>query len=185
MDNNNQSPQNEESEEMTIPPVKNFDPKLFAAVVVLILVIVGIVITMLGKTQNTEPIVDTVSPATPEVVVPAIETGPEKVSAGEALPEGFPKDTLGEPTSELDQSYTIKYPEGEQSTVVFTTNQELKKEYDLYLAQLKKEAWIIVSTKETAKISSIYAMKDNREINITLMKLDEVNIEVSISTFNK
>lgn len=186
--NNNQSLQNEESEKMTIPPVKNFDPKLFAAVVVLILVVVGIVITMLGKTQTAEPVTVVPPLVTPEVVEPEkVELGYEKIDYGTSIPENFERKLLPENYGEVVDSYALVYPEGEQLLLILSSDKTAQENFQTYELLTEKNVWYIKNKTETENLYSIYAVRPNKQMNITISKEegDDSRAMVTISTFNK
>jgi hypothetical protein len=186
--NNNQIPQNEEMEEMTVPTVKNLDPKLFVAVVLIILVIVGIVITMLGKTQNVEQSPEVLPPVTPDATAPAIDYGPEKVSAGEALPEGFPKELILGENTKVTEGYSLDYGDLIQRTAIYNMDSTTEDIYEQYIQLLKKAGWVLMNTYKSKKISSFYAMKKNEELSITIDEREDgesLASQISISLIYK
>ena len=186
--NNNQPLQNEESEEMTIPLVKNFDPKLFVAVVVLILLIVWVMVFLRGKMQTAEPTSGIISPATPEMVDPKVEElGYEKIDYGTSTPEKFEIKLLPENFGEVRESYALNYPEGEQLTLVLSSDKTAQENFQIYELLLEKNVWYIKNKTESDNLYLIYAVRPNKQINITISpeEGDDSRSVLTISTFNK
>ena len=124
--NNNEASMGEEVDKMTVPTTKNVDPKLLVAVVVLVLVAVGVVLTMQTKMGDQTPTPvepEVVVPTTSDVVSPATSTGSEKVSVGQALPEGFPKELILEEGATISEGYTVDYAGVKQLTATFKSTQ--------------------------------------------------------------
>jgi hypothetical protein len=159
--NNDQNHQEEETLEMTVPPVKNLDPKLFVAVVILILTAVSIVITMLSRSKNAEP-----SPST--------DTVSEKVSVEEgldALPPDLPKDIPLEEEAIFTQNSANDIGEGKMHSIIsFNSNESVSKNYIMYKQYLTDTGWNIsnASEGEGDMGSSLYAYKLDQEMNVTI-----------------
>ncbi len=180
IDNNQDTSNKDAGEKMTMPLVKNVDSKLFVTVVVLVIFMVSIVITMLGKMQTSEQPDDVVVSVVPELVTSVIETGPEKISAGEALPEGFPEELLLETNAKITNGYSINYGDLTQLTASFDSTKTLTENYETYEKFLNDKLWIILNKNQTKSLSAIYAMRRGEEINLVIEKTDDTS-RVSIS----
>ena len=113
--------------------------------------------------------VSTIEPSPVVVATGETTVTPEKkTDFGTAVPDDFPTNIPLEAGVMLDQSYRLDYPDQKQLTAVFVSKETMKKNYDMYSDFLKKEKWSIRNAYESEGISSLYAMKENSEINITL-----------------
>ena len=186
--NNYEAGVSEERDEIAIPTTKNIDPKLLMAVVVLVLVAVGVVFTMQSKMgdQTSTPIEsEDAIPASPDVIPPATPTGPEKVSVGQALPEGFPKELILEEGVTISEGYSIDYAGVKQLTATFKSTQSASEIYRLYTEGLPKMRWVTMNKYESETLYSIYAMNKEDTLNLTINSEVEGASTVVISLLSK
>lgn len=85
----------------------------------------------------------------------------------------------------ITQSYDLDYDSEKQTTLVFLSTKTSKDNYDFYHAFLKKQGWNIVTTYNGRNIVSMYATKENNDINVTINKNTPNKSWVSISILKK
>ena len=88
----------------------------------------------------------------------------------------------------FEQSYGLQYESAKQLTVVFATTKTRKENFELYKNFLSNNKWTVKNNIESKSISSMYAVKENNDINITISDLvnDKTNkSQVSISVLRR
>jgi len=126
-----------------------------------------------------------IEPASVPVVTEVVVDEPRKTDFGTTLPTDFPTTIPLEAGVLMNQSYSRDYPEQKQLTAVFTSKDEMKKNYDLYADFLKQDRWVMMNTYEGEGVSSLYAAKEKDEINVTVSAGAAGGSEVSISVLKK
>lgn len=122
---------------------------------------------------------------------PAAQTKPpepEKTDFGASVPTDFPTDIPLEEGAEVQQSYGLNYVGQKQLTIVFLSSKTIKENYSLYADFLKKQNWNILNTYESAELSSLYGVKENNTINVTISDNTSnasIKSQVSISVLKK
>lgn len=107
-------------------------------------------------------------------------TNPVKTDFGNKKPTDFPTNIPIEQNATTTQSYNLDYGTQKQLSIVFSTKKTIKQNYTLYADFLKKDGWNVINKYENANVSSLYATKENNDINITISKG-----QVSISVLKK
>lgn len=99
---------------------------------------------------------------------------PKKTEFGGVAPTGFPSDIPIEKEARITQSYSLEYPGQHQMTMAFNSTQTMKENYDLYADYLKNAGWNISVAKEdeVARVDSLFAMKDTRELRVIVLGED-------------
>ena len=149
---------------------------LFAIVVAL-----GVIGFVYFRSSYQAP-VSTTEPAS--VTTRAAVDEPTKADFGTKAPEDFPTNIPLEAGVTMNQSYSLDYPGQKQLTAVFVSRETVKKNYDLYREFFKKEGWMISSQYESETLSSLYALKKNNEMNVTVSS-SEAGTQVSVSVLKK
>lgn len=93
---------------------------------------------------------------------------PKKTDFGTTTPRDFISNIPLEKGAQFNQSYSLAYPNETQLTVVFLSQKMMNQNYVLYNDFLKKNSWKIANTYEGKTVSSLYALKDQNQINITV-----------------
>ncbi len=169
-------------------PMEN--KKTIAAGLALFVVVSFAGILYLFKTTVLNPRVTPISDVatvTPPPVIPDVAELP-KVALGETLKTDLPTNLPLIQEATLDQSYRLDYPDQKQSTGVFLSEKTVKENYALYEAFLNKEGWTIINNYESDTLSSLYALKENDALNITISRLEgdtPKQSEVSVSILKK
>lgn len=112
----------------------------------------------------------------------------QKVEFGEIIPVDFPSGIPIETDVLPSQSYALNYSNQKQLTVVFDSTKTISQNYALYKNFLKQDGWIIKNSYEDAKISFLYGIKGDSDINITIntkTSLPAASSQVSISLLKK
>jgi flagellar basal body-associated protein FliL len=183
-ENNNNSEETLSSElvgENPVTPAKQLDAKLIIAIAVIVLVVVGIIFALLGKSNSPE--------ASPVDTVPIVSAEPEREDFGTNPPQEVAS-TVEVPAGVVaTQSYSLKYTDQTQNTYVFDSPFSIQANFDKYEAELKDQSWTIVNQYKSEVVSSLYGTKDTKEINITISASEKVSpdsvSQVSISVVNK
>jgi hypothetical protein len=97
--------------------------------------------------------------------------------APEAIPAGF----IVETGAVLNQSYVLTYSDSEQSTAVFSATLTLPEAYTAYQSLLNRDGWTITSKLESTGLASLYALKDERIINVTIIPRLPEGSEISVT----
>ncbi len=126
-----------------------------------------------------------VSMVEPVVVVEGIVDEPPRTDFGTKTPDDFPTNIPLESGIMMNQSYSLDYPGQKQLTAVFASKETVKKNYDLYRDFFQKEGWIVSNKYESGKLASLYALKDQNEMNVTVGASEANGSEVSISVLKK
>jgi hypothetical protein len=168
-----QSVPNQPAQEARVYPAN--EHKLLIAVIGLLGVALFVAITLNMKMGNE-------SVPVPDLVLPAEEMVDSETVR---VPANFPAEVAIEDGAVLEQGYTLASAEHEQNTVVFVSQKTVKENYEAYKAQLEKDFWIIVNGNESETISSLYALRRNDEINVTIVPGERSGSEVSISVVTK
>ncbi len=113
------------------------------------------------------------------------ETQEGRTDFGAVAPADFPTAIPLETGIMMSQSYSMDYPDQKQLTAVFTSKDEMKKNYDKYADVLKQDQWTISNTYEGERVSSLYATKEKNEINVTVSAGAVGGSEVSVSVLKK
>ena len=164
--------------------VPKHDAKILALVVVLVLLALYVAITINenkgGSVFNPVAISEPI-----QTEATASADGSIRTDLGSAIPQplsGFMSSTTPQ---EVSESYTLTYPEGEQSTVTYNEDIAPQVIYAHYLSQLKNVSWILLNTTESDTISSIYGRKNNVDLNILITpgEENEGGSHVTVSMF--
>lgn len=118
----------------------------------------------------------------------SIAPKPPKTEFGTELPSGFLAAIPLEAKLALTQSYGLDYGIEKQLTAVFDSSKTVLQNYGTYLKFLNNDGWTVQNTHEEEHISSLYGIKGNSDINITISDLyatSTVKSQVSISILNK
>ncbi|MCK9345020.1 MAG: hypothetical protein M0P64_02755 [Candidatus Pacebacteria bacterium] len=113
-----------------------------------------------------------------------ISAQPVKTDFGISVPADFPADIPTEKGAKVEQSYSLNYANQKQLTIVFLSAKTVKENYNLYADFLKKQNWSVANTYEGIPVSSLYATKENNDINITIsenISTPMIKSQVSIS----
>lgn len=102
---------------------------------------------------------------------------PLRTEFGADLPTNFPTSIPIEEGALNEQSYSLAYPGQKQLTIVFPSTKTVNENYLLYIDFLTTDMWTVVSSYENDSIATLYAMKDNNDINITITA-EQVSISV-------
>ncbi len=123
----------------------------------------------------------------PLAVTPVSIPEPVKTDFGTKAPPDFPTNIPLEKEATINQSYALGYTGQKQLTIVFSSAKTIKQNYDLYAAFLKKDAWRVTNNYESATVSSLYGIKGNNEINITISNgtATTTKSQVNISVLKK
>lgn len=113
---------------------------------------------------------------------------PTKTEFATTTPEGFVSDVPLEEGIFFEQSYSFEYPEQKQLSVVFYSSKSAKENFDLYVNYIQENNWMTLNTYESEKLFSLYAVRENNNLNVTIS--DEstemfMRSEVSISVLVK
>lgn len=121
-----------------------------------------------------------------KIVTDTTTQEPVKTDFGTSAPADFPTDIPIEKGAKVEQSYGLNYAGQKQLTIVFLSNKTVKENYILYSNFLEKQNWIISNKYESAKISSLYGVKENNDINVTISEsvatdaTSKSNVSISI-----
>lgn len=123
-------------------------------------------------------------------VSPAVisNDNPKKTNFGEIPSPDFPTNIPLEEGVKINQSYSLDYIGQKQLTIVFMSMKTIKENYNLYADFLKKDNWNISNKYESKDLASLYAVKGQNEINVTISSNDSNTITksmVSISVLKK
>ncbi|MCR4286179.1 MAG: hypothetical protein NUW00_04765 [Candidatus Kaiserbacteria bacterium] len=112
---------------------------------------------------------------------------PMRTDFGASVPDGFVADIPVEGGVMFEQSYSLEYPEQKQLSVVFPSALNVKENYILYEDFLKDQGWNVLNRYESDMVSSLYATKENEEVNVTIGELGAgmAKSQVSISILKK
>ena len=160
----------------------NFNRNIFIVVVIVSFVVI---IFFIYKAKEVSPLSDRVEQST---ATSTLSTEPQRTEFGTNMPTDFPADVPVEKEAKVEQSYNLKYVGQSQSTIVFFSTKTVKENYSLYGDQLKSQKWNIVNKYESTSISSLYATRENEEINITIsgnISAPTIKSQVSISFLKK
>lgn len=102
------------------------------------------------------------------------------------LPQGVPVEGI-EP---LEQAYTLDYGagSGNQSTITFDSPKTVFENYDLYAAFFMNNKWIVVNSYKTPETSTLYGVKDNLALSVTMSTtgvMPPVQSKVTVSFLKK
>lgn len=97
-----------------------------------------------------------------------VATDPTRTEFGTKPPADFPTSIPLEQGADVTQSYSLGYTGKKQLTIVFSSTKTVKQNYDLYADFLKNDGWDGVNTYESATVSSMYAKKQGKEMNVTI-----------------
>lgn len=99
------------------------------------------------------------------------------------LPPKLPAAFFTGQLSQLGQSYQLDYSKQKQSTVVFTSKESARKNYELYKNLMEKDSWSIVNHFERDIVFSLYAKKNNATLNVTTYQssLTSTTSQVSVT----
>lgn len=162
------------------------DPKVLIGVVVLVFLAIYVVITFssrLTQTNSVPEVAVTISaPAEPDPLKP------ERVESVGVVPEGFSEEFILEENVKLSDSYTLNYnaADNRQLTITIVSKRSMAENYAAYNKYLTEKFWILLNKVESASVSSIYAMKKNEDINVTIEPgSTEQESKVTISLLKK
>ncbi len=113
---------------------------------------------------------------------------PTRIDNGPVAPIDFVDDIPLEEGVLFEQSYSLEYPEEKQHSVVFVSSKTAKENYALYTDFMKERNWMILNTHEGEGLFSLYAVKDENTVNVTIHEetIDgNTKTEVSISILKK
>ena len=113
---------------------------------------------------------------------------PKKIEFGAKPAPDFPTNIPLEQGVNVKQSYGLDYIGQKQLTFVFVSMKTLKENYALYSDFLKKDTWTISNKYESEKLASLYGIKGNNEINVTVdanSSSDVAKSMISISVLKK
>ncbi len=122
------------------------------------------------------------------IITPEASTNPEPVKTDfeSEKPTDFPTNIPVEQGVKVNQSYSLDYAGQKQLTIVFPSVKTVKQNYDLYAEFLKKDSWVISNKHESVSVSSLYGIKVNNQINITIgTGTSTSTTQVSISVLKK
>jgi hypothetical protein len=185
----NQELETQVTEGENLPSVSHVEPKLFVGMVTLILLGVYVVMLMLSMMRNFSFIATTpvlIDDSTLPVVNPSLP----KVDLAQEHPGSFTSDFAPATSTPLQQSYEITYAEGTQGTIVFSTDRSAQSLYEEYKSRLTDSRWVIMNTHESAMVYAVYALKEKKELNITMHQLPAeaglaARTQITISHFSK
>ncbi len=151
--------------------------EIVVGVIVLVAIILSVYFYSTTKKQASAPV----------VVAPVSSPEPKKTDFGNKAPDDFPSNIPVEQGAKITQGYSLEYPGQKQLTIVFSSTKTIKQNYDLYAAFLKKDGWTISNKYESANVSSLYGVKGNNDINVTISigAGASVKSQVSISVLKK
>ncbi len=109
---------------------------------------------------------------------------PQKTDFGASVPVDFPTNIPLEAGVTMNQSYALDYSGQKQLTAVFASKEGVKKNYDFYRDFFQKEGWEVSTQYESETLSSLYAVKEQNEMNVTI-SIQETGSEVSLSVLKK
>lgn len=164
--------------------------------IVLLVLVVSLLATlvltqrgMIGKKTTTTVAPATIGQPQPETTPSAVSTEePQKSDFGTNMPADFPTDIPVEEGVKVEQSYSLNYAGQKQLTIVFPSTKTVKENYALYADFLKKQNWNVSNKYESPSVSSLYAAKENNDINVTISEsatTPSVKSQVSISVLKK
>ncbi len=113
---------------------------------------------------------------------------PQKKDFGTTTPEDFPSNIPIEKDTKVEQSYSLNYAGQKQLTIVFQSNKTVEENYRIYTEFFKKQNWSISNKYENPQVSSLYGVKENNDINVTISEIVSdisVKSQVSISVLKK
>lgn len=133
------------------------------------------------------PDVIQVAPVSDQQVENVSKPTVEEVS--QELPSGFPTDIPIEAGAVFNQNYTADAEGQQQMTIVFPSKVSIKDNHVLYAAYLKEKGWTVTNSYESENLSSLYALREDNEVNVTVSAVetstDEMQSQVSISVLKK
>lgn len=162
---------------MFVDPPKRSEQLLKYALLALGIILVTAMLFALSRTGKE-------SAAT--LVVPTVtdtDNTPERIDLGITLPDTIPTDIRAEKESPVQQHYSLEYPGQKQVTTVFRSPDTPKKNHEIYADFLKRDGWIIVNDYQGEGIFSLYAEKENRDMNVTIT--GDSTSEISMSILEK
>lgn len=171
---------------MDSPAKTDFPLQRFKGAVFLIAVVIaiGTVMFVYLRSTNQGKKVEPVAIETPVTPV-AEEPLKNKTDFGTNIPEDFPTNIPLEPGVAMTQSYRLDYPGEKQLTAVFVSKDTVRKNYDKYADFLTTEKWAVSNMYQSKTLSSLYALKDQNEINITITASEPLGSQVSVSVLKK
>ena len=87
---------------------------------------------------------------------------------GKEVSQDFPATIPLEHAVQILESYSKDQNGQKQVTTVFSSFQRIKENIESYTFFLKKNNWAIVNTLDETNVASVYASRENDEINITV-----------------
>ena len=157
---------------------------------IFIVATVFIILYFYFQSQKSVQTIET-SPATDITVntkTISVSTEAKKTEFGAKPAPDFPTNIPLEQGVNVKQSYGLDYIGQKQLTFVFVSMKTLKENYALYADFLKKDTWTISNKYESEKLASLYGIKGNNEINVTVdanSSSDVAKSMISISVLKK
>lgn len=144
-------------------------------------------VTLYGFSQLPEQVVEVSIIEDVESVEEIQQSFPEpiKTEFGTSIPHNFIADIPLEEGVVFEQSYSLEYPEQEQLSVVFFSSKAVSDNYVVYKDFLSEQNWMVLNTHEGEEVSSLYAVKEDTIINVTIGSSIDAQSEVSISVLKK
>src|SRR3990167_221186 len=111
---------------------------------------------------------------------------PAKTDFGNKIPPDFIQEIPIEKKAKIEQSYSFDYSGQKQLTIVFESEKTIEQNRKIYSDFLANNQWSVVNNYFDKKIASLYGLKENKEINVTI-SFDELakKTNVSISILEK
>ncbi|MDB4939636.1 MAG: hypothetical protein JWO40_61 [Candidatus Doudnabacteria bacterium] len=99
---------------------------------------------------------------------------------------GFPRELLLDSKATPDQSYNMDYSKQNQYTVNLISAMSPKDLYGLYQSYFKTNGYNLVNQNHTsANLQSIYAIKDNVEVNVVANKKSDGKTSLTLTYLQK
>jgi len=87
---------------------------------------------------------------------------------------GFPTELILDKQAQVDKSYTINYQENiKQYTASFNSGQSAQTLFDQYKIYFENTQWQITNQTNLPNVFGLYAKKDNFEVNVTIVPINE------------
>ena len=168
----NPDTQNDSKDEIFLPEkAPQLDPKILIGVVGLVFLGIFVVLTISSKLEG-EPSIE--NPASVVLEQGSILSDePTRVESGNDVPEAFPTELILEENLVVNEGYTLQYLENQQVTVTFLSQKTVTEVYEAYTSYLESNAWAVMRSSEVDTIASIYALKRNDDLNVTISRLPE------------
>lgn len=149
-------------------------PKIFRAVFVVALILIAIMLALYLFSAKNNSQEDSLK-----------ATNYKRTELSGEAPSGIPVLFTPADNSKITQSYVLDYATKEkQSSVVFEIEKTLSQSLLFYKDLLQKEGWTMANAYDGPQVKSLYGLKQNQEINITMTPKSGTpkvsNISVSI-----